>query len=252
MRKLILVLNVCLFCWYSGYSQEVCSLRLGDSSVHVVIHSVKGKDIHFLNLHDNENTSVEAAAEVMQRKGGRLTEIRHSGERLIRFSQGERTYEFDPNRMFSPAGRRATLNRYSKADAGAEQILRNFADSVLRLFGAGRVPCIVALHNNTEDDYSAKSYLPGAIYTADARKVFLEPGADTDDFVMVTRRKFYRFYKRRGINVVLQSKKPTDDGSLSVYSEWNKIPYINIEAQEGHLEEQKRMIEATYHLLTGR
>src|SRR5690606_5760989 len=120
------------------------------------------------------NTSVEAAAEVMQRKGGRLTEIRHSGERLIRFSQRERTYEFDPNRMFSPAGRRATLNRYSKADAGAEQILRNFADSVLRLFGAGRVPCIVALHNNTEDDYSAKSYLPGAIYTADARKVFLE------------------------------------------------------------------------------
>src|SRR3546814_8896079 len=72
---------------------------------------------------------------------------------------------------------------------------------------------------------------------------------DSDDLIVVTKGRFYRFYKKRGINVVLQSKRPTDDGSLSVYAEQQKIPYINIEAQEGHLEQQKQMISLTCKLL---
>src|SRR3546814_16269591 len=67
--------------------------------------------------------------------------------------------------------------------------------------------CIVTLHNNTENNFSAKSYLPGAIYDKDARKVHIEPGMDADDFIVVTKGRFYRFYKKRGLNVVLQSKK---------------------------------------------
>ncbi|HYH57036.1 MAG TPA: hypothetical protein VD772_10515, partial [Anseongella sp.] len=231
-------------------AQQTCSIGIGDSSVHLVIHQEKGRSIHFLNLHDNENTAVEAALQVMKEKGGRLTELRHTGQRLVKFSIGNQGYQFDPNRMFTEGGRSATLKRYGRSDAQAEAALQEFADSVLGVYGIAGVPFIVTLHNNSEEDYSAKSYLPGAIYAGEARKAYLEPGKDADDFVIVTRRKFYRFYKRRGINVILQSKSPSDDGSLSVYAEWNNIPYINIEAQEGHTEEQREMIEATYDLKT--
>src|SRR3546814_5525167 len=108
--------------------------------------------------------------------------------------------------------------------------------------------CIVTLHNNTENNFSAKSYLPGAIYDKDARKVHIEPGMDADDFIVVTKGRFYRFYNKRGINVVLQSKRPTDDGSLSVYAEQQKIPYINIEAQrsEEHTSELQSLMRISY------
>jgi hypothetical protein len=43
--------------------------------------------------------------------------------------------------------------------------------------------------------------------------------------------------------VVLQHHRPQDDGSLSVYAAKKKIPYINIEALHGHLDEQIRMLE---------
>src|SRR5690606_11673915 len=249
-RFLFLYFAVTLLCPLQAvHSQEICSVSLGDSTVHLAIHGSADAPVYFLNLHDNENTSVEAALEVMKTLPGRLVEIKHTGERLIAFSVGNRSYQFDPNRMFTPEGRRATLNRYGSFSLAAEKAVAVFADTVLQVYGIDRAGCIVTLHNNTNNDFSAKSYLPGAIYEKEARKVYIEPGTDTDDFVVVTRRRFYRYFKRHGINVVLQHPDPTDDGSLSVYAEQLGIPYINIEAEDGHLQEQMRMIQITYQLL---
>lgn len=230
-------------------AQEICSIGLGDTLIHVLTTGEKNAPLHFLNLHDDENTAVKAAMKVMEEKGGRLVELKHTGERLVKFHTGNRSYQFDPNRMFTPEGRKATLKRYGSTGLQAEKALTGFADSLLQVYDIGNVPCIITLHNNTEDNFSVKSYLPGAIYDREARKVYLAPGADADDFIVVTEGRFYRFYKRKGINVALQSKKPTDDGSLSVYAEWEGLPYINIEAQEGHLEQQVQMIAVTYQLL---
>lgn len=251
MREITLFLALALAgTYHSADAQQTCSIGIGTTAVHLTVHGKQDVPVHLLNLHDDENTAVEAALQVMKKRGGRLTELRHSGERLIKFSMGNLAYEFDPNRMFTPAGRRATIGHYGHSDKQSETALKEFADTVLQMYGIREVPCIVTLHNNTENDYSAKSYLRGAIYDKEARKVYIHPGADPDDFVVVTKRKFYRFYKRRGINVVLQSRRPSDDGSLSVYAEQNNIPYINIEAQEGHLEQQRRMIGETFVLLT--
>ena len=41
----------------------------------------------------------------------------------------------------------------------------------------------------------------------------------------------------------------TDDGSLSVYCGMKKIPYINVEAQRGHLQEQIAMLKELQNLL---
>ncbi len=50
--------------------------------------------------------------------------------------------------------------------------------------------------------------------------------------------------KEQEINAVLQSKSAKDDGSLSVYADKKNIPYINVEAEHGHVEEQARMLKA--------
>ena len=50
-----------------------------------------------------------------------------------------------------------------------------------------------------------------------------------------------------GHNVVLQDNdKVTDDGSLSVLAGRAGIPYINVEAEDGHLQQQVEMIKTVY------
>lgn len=41
----------------------------------------------------------------------------------------------------------------------------------------------------------------------------------------------------------------TDDGSLSVRAARNGLPYVNVEAQHGHREQQVRMLEALHRAL---
>ncbi|WP_316824391.1 hypothetical protein [Pedobacter miscanthi] len=49
--------------------------------------------------------------------------------------------------------------------------------------------------------------------------------------------------KKAKVNVILQSKFASNDGSLSVYAMQNNIPYINVEVQHGHQDENLRLIE---------
>ncbi|MBK7099776.1 MAG: hypothetical protein IPH58_17615 [Sphingobacteriales bacterium] len=98
---------------------------------------------------------------------------------------------------------------------------------------------IVALHNNTDSSYSILSYLNAK----DAEDVYINENEDIDDFFFVTARSEFEYFKSLGRNVVLQSEEVKDDGSLSVYCQNNGIPYINIEAQHGHLQEQAEMIK---------
>lgn len=54
---------------------------------------------------------------------------------------------------------------------------------------------------------------------------------------------------KKKYNIVLQSENASDDGSLSIYCQRNKLHYINIEAQNGQKEHQKKMILETYSLI---
>src|SRR5689334_20980319 len=65
----------------------------------------------YINVHDDENTSVRAGKKILKQSGGRLIELSHSGKRFVVFTLNDQTYRFDPNRIFSPVGVRATLER---------------------------------------------------------------------------------------------------------------------------------------------
>lgn len=247
---------------------------LGAGRVTVRVHTAPTTDalgspgveafpLNALNLHDDEGTSVEAALDVLRQRGGRVVELVHSGERNVAFdvvtgrvyANGEDRPEFasyvaDPNRMFTPAGRERTLGALSTADATGADALAAFADSVLAVYAAVPPAVVLTLHNNTEANYSAASYEPGAPYASDAAAVTVHDGSDPDDFFFVTDRAIYDALVARGFNAVLQDNDAaTDDGSLSVWAAREGVPYVNVEAQHGHREQQATMLLALLDVL---
>ena len=229
-------------------------LALGDGRVTLLVHerTVGGAPaaFHALNLHDDEGTSVDAALDVARQRGGRVVELAHSGDRNATFRVGGQSYTFDPNRMFTDAGRARTLGALSRDTPPARAALAAFADSVLAAYTAPGPGVVVTLHNNTPDRYSAGSYEPGGEYASDAAAVTVHPGSDPDHFFFVTDRALYDALAGRGFNAVLQDNAAaTDDGSLSVWAAQNGVPYVNVEAQHGHRAEQARMIDALMDVL---
>ena len=68
-------------------------------------------------------------------------------------------------------------------------------------------------------------------------------------FSLLTIKADFDFFRSKNFNVVLQNENAGDDGSLSVFCQKNQIPYINIEAQNGHKEKQMQMIKESYYLI---
>jgi len=226
-----------------GPRVEVDHVHLGSTIVDLLSHQgVEGR-LRFVNLHDNENTSVEAAVPILWETGGEMLEIRHTGRRNVKFVLGGKTYEFDPNRIFSAAGVMNTLVKNGGTSSAAEKIVFDFGRHILGEIKADSLHPVVALHNNTEAEYSILTYQPGADYAADAASVHVVPERDPDDFFFVTYRPHFELLSAGGFNVVLQNNtEVTDDGSLSVYCGMHGIPYVNVEAQQGHLREQRQML----------
>ncbi len=201
--------------------------------------------LFLLNLHENEATSVRAGLDVIRRRGGRLLMLRQRGERLVEFKLDGTSYVFDPNRIFTDPGVQATLRRHGPEDERSRRLVRRFAESLLQDYGLDQVGIIITLHNNTDGEYSARDYLPGGPLAQDAARVHLEPGRDADDFFFVTDPGWFDRLAALGFNVVLQdNSRVTDDGSLSVLAGRLGIPYVNVEAQHGHVKTQRRMLEA--------
>ncbi|MBK8927556.1 MAG: hypothetical protein IPM74_17060 [Crocinitomicaceae bacterium] len=67
---------------------------------------------------------------------------------------------------------------------------------------------------------------------------------DPDDFIFTTDKNLYDHLSQLPVNIILQDNDNCkDDGSLSVYCGRKGIPYVNIEAEYGHLTEQVKLIE---------
>ena len=225
-------------------------LPLGDTSITVAVHQAgKGDYPTFLNVHDDEDTSVAAGLESLRARGGRLMEFTHGGERLIRFKVGGLEYQFDPNRIFSDLGITATLKRHSTYSEEAHLAIQKFASQYVSRFGLDREKVIIALHNTVDGIFCVHSFARGGEYASDAAETHIGESRNKFDFFYVTEPKHYKFLKEKQFNVVLQSTGVTEDGSLSVFFSAKKIPYVNIEARMGHLHEQIVMVETVRQML---
>ncbi|HEY9420253.1 MAG TPA: hypothetical protein VIW92_02475 [Thermoanaerobaculia bacterium] len=234
---------------------EIVPHRLGDTEIAFAVHSTDRPQPTFLVLHDDEDTAVEAGLETLQSRGGRLIEVRARGRRLLAFNLGGQTWHFDPNRVFTEVGAEATLRSHSGNGDTPDDVLaevRRFADAVLAVYGVDSSPLVITLHNNTEGDYSAASYMMGGGLARSAAAVHLPAGADPDDFFFVTDFRLFDALVLEGFPVVLQDNtQVTDDGSLSVWAGRRGLPYVNVESQHGNRERQVQMLDALVRVIEG-
>ena len=207
---------------------------VGDAPVN--IHYIKGKGKTFIHVHQNETTALKAARKIIQKEGGSLITLRHSGGRNIIFHFKKRRYEFDPNRIFTDTGIKKTLSLYSKYSPEAHKEVNKLAAKLKQLLPEGKV---IAVHNNST--YSLKNYLPGHDMAHDAQSLYRNSNAYYRNFYFLTLAKDYKALKSKGFNSVLQKPKASDDGSLSILLAHSS--YINVEAGYDQLAEQIKMLK---------
>ncbi len=206
--------------------------------------------ISFVHVHQNEATALQAVRWLLDSvRQGCIATWCCQQQRFVDFSVGSGNFRFDPNRIYSPEGIRATLGH--GATDTAMMLVQNVADTFLQQYILNK-KCIVAVHNNADGGgLTIKSYQAKGSYYKDAKAVYINPRQDADDFILTTEEKYFRYLKNKGYNVVLQNNEDvTDDGSLSVFCGQQHIPYINVEAQNGHLLQQKQMLAEVWRMMT--
>ena len=208
-----------------------------------VIQYGEPNGIYCINMHDNEGTAVEGAVPVLEMTGGTLIRVENFRQRVIKFRLNGVLYGFDPNRIYSRIGIGQTLRDNRNYSLKAVQEIEKFAGRLLSLI-PDTAKCLVALHNNTNDLFSIKSYIPGGIRQKDAKAVYYNETEDVDDIALTTDSLVYKVMADAGYNSIWQDNvKAKKDGSLSIYSGEKGIRYINIETEHGKTEQYRIMFE---------
>ena len=253
----ILCVNVCISVFsqsdsvvYSPVKNEY-SFDWGNNTTALLVKqygpSVKTVMIH---VHDDEFASDQAAELVLQRSGGLLIELENNGKRLMSFKKSGRTFFFDPNRIFTPAGLRKNLRLLNgRVTSAAISSVKAFAAFILQKI-PNNLTRLIALHNNENGKYSVRSYTTYGTRAKDAANIHINPLRDPDNFFILTDTTLFRELKSADFNVVLQNASGVrDDGSLSVYFAKRSVLYINVEAQKGRMRTQVNMLKALMKLL---
>ena len=237
-------------------SETRVTVKIGETPVGIVTYrqGVAPFAFSFLNVHNNENTSVVAAKSLIA--GGSfgsasITFLDHGGTRDVAFEMGGgRAFSIDPNRMFTAAGRRQFLEPRWEEDADAA--VAEFAGRVLEEYGFFNVSVALTLHNNGPG-YSASSYLPGGEFAAAAQAVAIGKLFSPRNFFYVVpgnvTTAVYACLAKSGLNAVLQvAQQPPDDGSLSVLAAAYNISYINTEGAAEDGGEGARVVDQLINL----
>jgi hypothetical protein len=231
-------------------SEKTIFHKLGDKIISFKV-SQYGESVNTccVNLHDDEMTAVKAARSVLEEQGGVLIKIENDAKRNISFPFKGVIYSFDPNRIFSRTGIMLTLKAKGKIDPLAVIEVEKFAAHLLQLI-PDSISCLIALHNNTNGDFSVKTYLPGGMRQNDASQVYADEWQDIDDIALTTDQLIYNKMSSLGYNSILQdNEKVFKDGSLSVYYGEQNRRYINIETQHGKTVQYREMLKKLLYIL---
>ncbi|NUE67345.1 hypothetical protein [Snodgrassella sp. ESL0253] len=204
-------------------------------------------NIVWIHVHDNEETARQTALHALRQiQQGCLLDFRHGGNREVSIQNSQVSYQFDPNRIFTPKGRQGALKcrqgNCTLAQEQLSQIANNFLNQYLI-----HTHFIVAVHNNHLNGLSVRNYMPGASMAQAMSQIAINPNSDAHDFFYVTTQQAFNFLASRNFNVVLQNNQFVhDDGSLSVWAAQQQIDYINVEAGRGHIATQLAMLAAVW------
>lgn len=230
-------------------SKTTQTIYLGEEKVWIDIYERVGADITLLNLHDNENTAVEAGLVFIEKYGGRLIELRHGRGREVVVRVDGILQRFDPNRMFSDVGLRKSLEYFQNNNDEVFSIAAAFRDSVLNLFAIHEESVVIAIHNNTPGKLSINDFRAGEWYGEDTRKVFINPHQDPDNFYVVAQHSLYGALAERGYNVALRAQNSPDRGMLMDYCVHLGALNITVETEHGKRVEQEEMLDVLWEIL---
>ncbi len=244
------ILYFLLFACGTVFGQGSYSLPLLNTAIDVVCFGEDTSDILLYNMHDNENTSSLAGRVFGEKYAGSYYELIHTGKRNISFLYGEDSIHIDPNRIYTDTGVWKQLAKNEILDSMAYDIIAAWRDSLMAKLNIESRSLVIALHNNTKNNYGFRSYKRGKEYEDEAQALKKGAVRCKDDFYFVTDSDLFARLSTGSYNVVLQSTETlTDDGSLSVYCSQLGIPYINVEARHGHLSRQIKMLIFAYQVL---
>ncbi len=235
----------------SSLSHVTHTFLLEEEKVWVNVYQGSGPGLTFVNLHDNENTSAEAAKVHIRGHGGRLVELVHGRGREVVIRRRGSLHRFDPNRMFTEDGLRQTLKYFHNLNPANTAIAADFAKQLASIVNIEKDKAIIAVHNNTPGRLTIKDFQPGQWYGDDAREVFINPAEDPDDFFFTNSLTLFRALRTLRYNVALMAFDPPDRGTLGNYVNHVGGIYILVEAEHGHLDRQIRMLEDVGTLLSG-
>ena len=223
------------------FKKEVKSFKIGDTKIKLLIFSKGNSKVTYFAPHANELDSFKAAKKMINKHGGRLIAFSNK-YRQISFSLGDKKYAFNANRCFSDEGIKTTLEKWGQNEKyvgyseEAHEAVRQFAKSLIKELLANQPGTIVGVHNNLNGEKLAEKEM-------DIGDIHSNPEHDSDDFFLVIDKKHFDYLKNKNYNVILESEDADDDGSFSVYCRENCIPYVNVEAEYGHLKEQMVMLK---------
>ncbi|WP_462275167.1 hypothetical protein [Ferruginibacter sp.] len=231
-------------------AEKVMSYKLGDRMINLkMIQYGPATGTCCINLHDDESTAVQAARAILEDKGGVIIKIENNAQRMIRFKFKGLNYMFDPNRIFSRKGISLTLTANGRINPLAIDEVERFAAHILEMI-PDSISCVIALHNNTDGDFSVKTYQPGGKRQTDAKSVYADNWQDADDIAFTTDEDLYSKMSSFGYNSILQDNVNVNrDGSLSVYYGELNRRYINIETQHGKTAQYKEMLGRLLYIL---
>ena len=256
MRYLLYITLFCFTCSFLqvhrtaairsiNVTEKTILYQLAENIVPIKIQQYgESTDMVFINLHDDELTSVDAAKKILEQYGGMLIEIENNSQRNIRFKLGRQFYNVDPNRMFSKEGIKKSLEQLGITSLKAINEVEKLGQRIVQLIPE-KPKCVIALHNNTSDLFSVIEYAPGKKRAVDSKKVYINTEQDADDFFLTTDEHLYEKLADSGFNTILQDNKHcTNDGSLSVYCGKKNIRYVNCETEHGKTQQYYDMMKA--------
>lgn len=189
----------------------------------------------YLHIHGNETTARDVLKEHVKSHKG-LFYFVVSDKRNVQVGD----CLIDPNRMFTNAGARKSLERWNKTNTPDQidtslALLANDRAAFVRAVTPPKGGLLVAMHNNA-DGYTIKDE------TSISDKVHMPEEASPRDFMLVTSEKDFEKISNGPFNACLQKTVQNDDGSFSVLANSKAIRYVNIESALGNYEKQKAMI----------
>ncbi len=197
----------------------------------------------FLAIHDDEVTGVKAAFVYINENGGSILDCQYGGTRNFKFIEDEKVFQTDPNSIYTDEGIPLGLEKYGASSEKVIAELKSVGKAIMKDYNPKKTGYIFTLHNNADGGFGIGSYLPGNELESAADLVYVNPNMDEDDMILVTELTLFNRLKKENVNVILQSPEAVDDGSLSIYAMQNNIPYVNVEVQHGHSEENLRLIK---------